>query len=495
MAARSQTRKATNILLFMGITVVFALFGIPQSNMGNVGGGIVATVNKGVISVPEFQQAVERKEQMYKMFGNQFASFQNMIKKQALDELIGLELISQAAEHEGVYVTDAEVTDYIIEIPAFQIDGRFNKLTYDQLLRSNRLTAAKFEADIRKSLRNGKIAELVKIALDPSPSERKKEELIKDTKIKVEYAKIEPKELASKLNIGAGEIAQFLASREKEVINYFDSHKSEFRQEGEVRARHILIKANKGDSVSEAEALKKITEIAGKTTPENFADMAAKYSEDSTKTKQGDLGFFKRGQMVPEFEKAAFSLAPQKVSSVVKTDFGYHLIKVEAKKEGSETSYEEAKNIIAKTLLQKEKTMAISQDLEELLAKKDIKGVEEKLKNLGVKWQESAEFSLDSAQIPGMGGSEGTVDMALRLNKESPIAEKLVRQAGSSYVLRHKSISNSVSAKKDDDSDKWLAQSRAQSAIGEWTKRLRDGAKIAYNDRYYSDNEAGELSE
>lgn len=262
-----------------------------------------------------------------------------------------------------------------------------------------------------------------------------------------------------------------------------------------MRARHILIKANKGDSVSEAEALKKITEIAGKTTPENFADMAAKYSEDSTKTKQGDLGFFKRGQMVPEFEKAAFSLAPQKVSSVVKTDFGYHLIKVEAKKEGSETSYEEAKNIIAKTLLQKEKTMAISQDLEELLAKKDIKGVEEKLKNLGVKWQESAEFSLDSAQIPGMGGSEGTVDMALRLNKESPIAEKLVRQAGSSYVLRHKSISNSVSAKKDDDSDKWLAQSRAQSAIGEWTKRLRDGAKIAYNDRYYSDNEAGELSE
>ncbi|MDZ4662258.1 MAG: SurA N-terminal domain-containing protein [Pseudomonadota bacterium] len=492
MAIRSQTRKATNVLLFLGITVVFALFGIPSSNVGNVGGGIVATVNKGVISVPEYKQAVERKEQMYKMFGNQFAGFQKMIKKQALDELIGLELISQAAEKEGVYVTDAEVTDYVIEISAFQVDGRFNKLTYDKLLKNNKLTAAKFEGDIRKSLRNGKVAELMKIALDPSAMERKKEGIVKDTKLKIEYAKIEPKELAPKLQVSDDDIKQAIATREKEIITYFDEHKMDFRKEEEVRARHILIKAKKSDAGSEAEALKKITEISGQVTADNFGEMASKFSEDSSKSKQGDLGFFGRGQMVPEFETMAFSLTPGKISAPVKSEFGYHLIKVEEKRAAKETSFEEAKKEIAKILTLRLKTQSVSQTLAGHLEKKDMRAVDEWLKTWGVKWQESAEFTLESAQIPGLGESTEAVEAAIRLNKDNPLAVKLIMNAGVGYVLRYKSIVKDLKDAKEPDSDKWLAQSRAQSAIGEWTKKLRDRADIAYNDRYLS--ETGESS-
>ena len=495
MALRSQTRKATNILLFLGITVVFALFGIPSGNVGNVGGGIIATVNKGVISVPEYQQAVERKEQMYKMFGNQFMGFQKMIKKQALDELIGLELVSQAAEKEGVYVTDSEVTDYVIEIPAFQVDGRFSKMTYDQLLRRNNLTAAKFEEDIRKSLRNGKIGELMKIALDPSPVERSKEALAKNTKIKVEYAKIEPKDLAPKLQVSDGDIEKMIASREKEIISYFDEHKMDYRTEEEVRARHILVKAKKGDAASEAAALKKITEISSKVSAENFAEMAAKHSEDSSQSKQGDLGFFGRGQMVPEFEKVAFSLAPGKVSSPVKTEFGYHIVKVEEKRAAKETSFEEAKKDIAKIIAQKEKTLAVSQTLNGYLEKKDMRAVDEWLKTWGVKWQESAEFNIESTQIPGLGENAEAVEMALKLNKENPLASKLIRHAGVGFILRHKSVSQDSKSESEPDADKWLAQARAQSAIGEWTKKLRDHASIAYNDRYLSETSASESEE
>ncbi len=104
-----------------------------------------------------------------------------------------------------------------------------------------------------------------------------------------------------------------------------------FLPKEEVKAAHILILSR---DRSEEEALKAITEIKTNLTVDNFADYAQKYSEDpGSKDNGGDLGWFGKGQMVPEFEQAAFSLEEGKISEIVKTPFGYHLILVKEKRE------------------------------------------------------------------------------------------------------------------------------------------------------------------
>lgn len=124
---------------------------------------------------------------------------------------------------------------------------------------------------------------------------------------------------------------------EEEMKAYFDEHKDEFAQEQQVHARHILVD-NENLAREIYEKLKK---------GEDFAELAKQYSTDTaTKDNGGDLGFFGKGEMVEEFEKVAFSLKVGEISSPVKTEYGYHIIKVEEKKEAQEPNYENSKEKI-----------------------------------------------------------------------------------------------------------------------------------------------------
>ncbi len=141
-----------------------------------------------------------------------------------------------------------------------------------------------------------------------------------------------------------------------EIKEYYNKHKSEFIQPEQVRARHILIKvpAN-ADKKKWEEARKKALEIRAKILKgESFSKLAKKYSDDpGSKARGGDLGYFRKGQMVPEFEKAAFSLKKGQISKPVKTTFGYHIIKLEDRKPSKQRSFKEVKQEIRQKLLRK----------------------------------------------------------------------------------------------------------------------------------------------
>lgn len=124
---------------------------------------------------------------------------------------------------------------------------------------------------------------------------------------------------------------------EDEMKAYFEENKQDFAQEKQVKARHIL--------VENEEKAKEI--IAKLRNGDDFAELAKKYSIDpATKENGGDLGFFGKGDMVKEFEDVAFSLKVGEISSPVKTQYGYHIIKVEEKKEAQEADYEKSKDKI-----------------------------------------------------------------------------------------------------------------------------------------------------
>lgn len=143
---------------------------------------------------------------------------------------------------------------------------------------------------------------------------------------------------------------------EAEVKDYYEKNAAMFKSPEEVRASHILV-------ADEEEARKVADEIkAGK----DFAEAAKEYSTCPSKERGGDLGFFSRGKMVPEFEEAAFGLEVGEISHLVKTDFGYHIIKVENKKTSGSKPYEEVKGQIEQYLFRQKTTLKYTEKVSEL---------------------------------------------------------------------------------------------------------------------------------
>lgn len=147
---------------------------------------------------------------------------------------------------------------------------------------------------------------------------------------------------------------------DEEAERYYESNKAQFAKGETVRAKHILT-----DTQEKCEEILSALENGEKT----FEDAAKEYSTCPSGQRGGDLGEFGKGQMVPEFEKAAFGGEAGKVIGPVKTSFGYHLIKVEGKSEAKETPYEDVKESIKATLLQQKQNTAYNAKVKELKEK------------------------------------------------------------------------------------------------------------------------------
>jgi len=151
------------------------------------------------------------------------------------------------------------------------------------------------------------------------------------------------------------EVVSKIQVPEEDLKKYYESHKDEFKTPEMVRVRHILVKVDASASEKDKKAAKKKAESILKKikSGEDFAKLAAEVSDDpGSKQKGGELGFFPRGRMVQPFEDAAFALKPGEVSGLVKTQYGYHIIKVEERKAAGIQSFDDAKESIDQKLIQ-----------------------------------------------------------------------------------------------------------------------------------------------
>lgn len=167
---------------------------------------------------------------------------------------------------------------------------------------------------------------------------------------------------------------------EEETKAYYDGHPEMFVQPESVRARHILIKVDpKAADTEKATARKKIEEIQKKLKDGgDFEALAKELSEDPSRERGGDLGYFTKGRMVKPFEEAAFSLPVGQVSPIVETTFGYHLIEVLDRKPEGKTSYEDAKERIRQVLKNEKVRTQLRAHIDDLKAKADVQRFLEK---------------------------------------------------------------------------------------------------------------------
>jgi peptidyl-prolyl cis-trans isomerase C len=275
-------------------------------------------VNGATITQGDFDRALGFAKQQLSKMGKVTDDAQ--MKEGVLDQLIGSELLYQESKKAGVRI-DAKTVDERLD----QWKKRFpSDEEYKKALEQMKLSDAQMKTDIEKALAT--------------------EKFVVD-------------KFVDKITVA-----------EKEIKDYYDNHPDMFKQPEQVQASHILIKLKPDASESEqAEALKKIKEVQEKQKKgEDFAELAKANSQCPSSAKGGDLGYFGKGQMVPAFEEAAFGMKPGEVSDVVKTQFGYHLIKVTDKKPESTVPFDEIKDRIGQYLKQEKVQKEVKDYVEKL---------------------------------------------------------------------------------------------------------------------------------
>lgn len=187
-----------------------------------------------------------------------------------------------------------------------------------------------------------------------------KDNNMEDDSIYIKQLEMAKKEILTQTTIA--KVMQEVSVTDKEVEDYYNVNKENFKDAETVNAKHILVE-------SEEKAKEIALEINSGIT---FEDAAKKYSSCPSKEQGGSLGNFSKGQMVPEFEEAAFALEIGKLSEPVKTQFGYHLIKVEEKSQGSIKSFEEVKNSIKSKILQERQSFKYTEFNKDLRKKYSV---------------------------------------------------------------------------------------------------------------------------
>lgn len=343
----------------------------------------VASVNGEPISQRQYsatyQQLMEYYRRQYGDRWNESIIKALDIKGKALDILIKRELIRQKAKELGIQVTKEEIQTSIAKYPLFQTENKFDISKYKRFLDMMRYTPQDFEQEVQNQILEQKVSTFFQAFLLNTDNEYKEMYNYFYEQVSFNYLLFERSKYLDKVTISEDEVKRaFENNRDKYIIpekikityvifdpknyekditvddeqikDYYEANMEKFKQPEQVKASHILLKVE--DPKKEEEVKKKAHDIYKKLKEgKDFSKLASQYSQDpGSKDKGGDLGYFERGKMVKEFEEVAFTLNPGEISEPVKTQFGYHIIKVEDKKPEGTKTLEEAKEEIIKIL-------------------------------------------------------------------------------------------------------------------------------------------------
>jgi len=367
MTMLDRMRRHQNLLKWSlaPLILAFGLFFVPRNpSAGAAPDVVLAEVQGETITVAEFQRRYNLQMQQYRnAYGGQIS--EQMLRQLGIDQQILQALVDEQAmvaeaRRQNFSVSDAEVRQRILSLPAFMENGIFiGETRYRQLLSAQNppLTTREFEDQLRQAILAEKLRTSVAGWMSVSDADvaaefRRRNEKVKldvvpltadafRSQVKVEDADLQQRFDANKESYRIGEkrkvkyallevekVRETVQVPDADVEAFYTQNKAQYSTEGRVRASHILLKTEgKDDATVKAKAEALLAQA--KAPNADFAALAKANSEDEgSAVNGGDLNYFGKGQMVPEFEAAAFSLKPGQVSELVKTTFGYHIIKV-----------------------------------------------------------------------------------------------------------------------------------------------------------------------
>jgi peptidyl-prolyl cis-trans isomerase D len=467
----------------------------------------VAAVNGSYIGMLEFQSTYNNLlEQMRSRLGEQFspelAETLNL-KRQALDQLINRRLILAEAKILELDVSREELQSAIISYPAFQSNGHFDQRRYQQILRLNKLTPQDFEASQREDLLISKVKQLITRTTKVLDADMLSFFHHTQDRVNLAYVKVDPKDFKTKVKEDEESIRDYFDKHREnyrlpvkrnilyvrfrpqdyidevqptdtEIKDYYLLHQEDYKEPEKVRARHILFRIPPKAKTSDIQAIQKraemVLELAHKG--EDFAELARKYSEDSTASKGGDLGYFTREDMVKPFSDSAFSLEKGEISDLVRSRFGLHIIKVEDIKEESIKPLAEVKESVIQSVKQEQASEIALQEAESFIdLGRSLDDMQKAALEKGLEVKESGFFAAN-APIPSLGSYPdiSEVIFSLQVKEISPVLalgeDQLVAQLIAIQDSRLKELDEAKKEAREDwleEKSRELAQTKAQA--------------------------------
>jgi peptidyl-prolyl cis-trans isomerase D len=462
------------------VVLTFIVFYIPdflqnQTSAGAASSEVVASVDGRDVTAGQFQRRFAAQMQAYQQaYGgniNPQLLRQLGIERQILQQMVDEQAALSEAERRGITVSDEELRAQIFSIPAFQENGRFiGEQRYQLMLRSQRppMTPSEFEDSLRRSMTVDKLRAALTDWMSLSDNELRSEYKARNEKVKLQVVALTADKFRDKVTVTDDDVAKYFDAHKAEyrigerrkvkyllidqeqlrlksvptpadVQAHYNQNLQQYQTPEQVRASHILLKTEGKDEAAvkkQAEDLLKQVKAGG-----DFAELAKKFSEDEgSKVNGGDLDYFGRGRMVPEFEQAAFTLPPGQISDLVRTQYGFHIIKVVDKKAASTRSLDEVRAEITDQL-QFQKAQQASQAQAESLAGKinSPEDLDRVARENGYTVQQSDFFAREEP-VPSLGGAPQVAQQAFQL-KDREVSDAIPSPRGPVFIT--------VSEKKD----------------------------------------------
>lgn len=377
-------QRLMQILLAVLILPSFVLFGNTDAlrSIGKEAG--IATVAGAPITQGEFDQALrDQLDRMRQMYGPQFdAKMLNTpeARQSILDELIARKAMAGEIAVKKLAISDATLQDNIAKMPGLVKDGKFDNAEYTRLLAQQGMTPAMFEQRLRQDMVLQQLLGPIQASAFVPKTVAERLSAINEQEREVQMLMFKPEDFAARVKVtdemlkayyeknaaqfeipeqinaeyvvlNSEVLAEQTTVSDADVQAYYKANEKSYTTEEQRRASHILIAAGKDSSdADKAKAKAKAADILAqlRKKPEDFAKLAKENSEDpGSKEKGGDLDFFGKGMMVPQFDESVFKLKQGEISELVQSDYGFHIITLTAIRPAGVKTLDEVKAQIA----------------------------------------------------------------------------------------------------------------------------------------------------
>ena len=437
----------------------------------------------------EFERVRERREaQIRDSVGESYdgrdPQMRKLLDDLTIQDLVNRALLSLEAEALGLKVAKQEIERSVRSAGIFRgQDGRFDRAAYQRYTEYEFGNERNFVEEQRQGMLATKLVRLLTRQARVSEAEAREAVRQRLESIQIAVVSLDATTPPAGFDVTPEQVQQLLSSREAAAKALYEHRLETYDVPEQVRARHILLRIDPGaSSETVAERQKQAEELRARLAAgEDFAKLASSVSEDpGSKEAGGDLGFFKRGQMVKPFEDAAFGLQPGELSPVFRTDFGFHVLRVEERKPAQLRTFDEVKAELAKEILGSEAAREQARTSADRLAE-GVRGG----KSLETAARE-AQLTLDRSGslqrrpdgfVPGLGAAQDLLALAFTLpaGASSPrIFEVGGKLALVQVVARNEPAEEEISAaveaerkqlldqKRNASSETWLAERRAE---------------------------------